>query len=148
MSKKIIITIEDNGEVDIQKEEYVEEETRPSVSCYAKFFDESCVGWTKYPECNLMFLKVQEHYANEKLRARGYLFLNEVYDMLGMPRTKAGQVIGWVYDVNNPEGDNYIDFGIHAEHNRNFVNGYESTVLLDFNVDGMILDRLPEGKES
>lgn len=112
-------------------------------SVYAKFFDDGCKGWDKDPEYNLFFLKSQETYANQKLKAQGYLFLNEVYDMLGIPRTKAGQVVGWVYDEKNPVGDNYVDFGIfnaHREASRNFVNGYERTILLDFNVDGNILD--------
>ena len=64
-------------------------------------------------------------------------------EMLGIPRAKAGQVVGWVYDAKNPIGDNYVDFGIydiHRETVRNFVNGYERTILLDFNVDGNILD--------
>jgi hypothetical protein len=90
-----------------------------------------------------MFLRAQQQYANDKLRANGHLFLNEVYDMLGIPRTKAGQVVGWVYDAENPIGDNYVDFGIydiHRETVRNFVNGYERTILLDFNVDGNIWD--------
>ena len=145
--KKITITIEDNGEVEVLKDEFVEE-ARPSVSCYAKFFDESCATWTKDSEFNLMYLRTQEQYANEKMRRQGYLFLNDVYEMLGMPRTKAGQVVGWMYDEKNPGGDNYVDFGIYAAHNRNFVNGYGQSVLLDFNVDGMILDRLPGEKES
>lgn len=140
---KIIITIEDNDcDVKVLEEEFIEEETRPHVSCYAKFFDETCAAWCNDSEYNLMFLKMQQQYATEKLRARGYLFLNEVYEMLGMPRTKAGQVIGWIYDENNPTGDNYVDFDIYADHNANFVNGYERKVLLDFNVDGNILDRI------
>lgn len=139
---KITIIIEDNGEVKVTKDEYVEEKKKPHVSNYARFFDEACTAWTKDPELNLMFLKCQEQFANEKLRSRGYLFLNEVYDMLGMPRTKAGQVIGWIYDEKNPVGDNYVDFDIYAEHNANFVNGYERPILLDFNVDGNIIDRL------
>lgn len=112
-------------------------------SDYARFFDEACSGWTKDPELNLMFLKRQQSYANDLLQRRGYLFLNEVYDMLGIPRTKAGQVVGWVYDENCPVGDNYVDFGIydiHREKCRDFVNGYERTILLDFNPDGNILD--------
>ena len=85
----------------------------------------------------------QQNYANEKLTAQGYLFLNDVYDMFGIPRTKAGQIVGWIYDEKHPEGDNYVDFGIYdmnRESCRNFVNGYERTILLDFNVDGPILD--------
>lgn len=112
-------------------------------SDYAKFFDEGCAGWSKDPEKNLFFVRRQQDYANEVLKAKGYLFLNDVYEMLGIPRTKAGQVVGWIYDEKNPIGDNFIDFGIYdtnKEANRNFVNGYERTILLDFNVDGNILD--------
>lgn len=111
-------------------------------SPYAAFFDEQSAAWTKNPECNKMFLLQQQNFANEKLRARGYLFLNEVYDMLGLPRTRAGQLVGWCYDEHNPCGDNYVDFNIFDDHNREFVNGFEKSVLLDFNVDGNILDRL------
>ena len=112
-------------------------------SDYAKFFDEGCAGWSKDPEKNLFFLRRQQDYANEVFKAKGHLFLNDVYDMLGIPRTKAGQIVGWIYDEKNPIGDNFIDFGIydtHKEANRSFVNGYERTILLDFNVDGNILD--------
>ena len=116
-----------------------------SISEYAKFFDECCTGWEKDAEYNLMFLRRQQDYANDKLRSKGHLFLNEVYDMLGIQRTKAGQVVGWVYDEKNPVGDNYVDFGIYDIHNeakRDFVNGLERSILLDFNVDGNILDMI------
>lgn len=113
------------------------------TSDYARFFDDGCLGWEKDAEHNLYILKCQQSFATEKLQSQGYLFLNDVYDMLGIPRTKAGQVVGWIYDEKNPIGDNYVDFGIyniHNEKNRDFVNGYEKTILLDFNVDGPILD--------
>lgn len=112
-------------------------------SDYARFFDDGCTGWVKDSEYNLMFLRAQQAFANDKLRAQGRLFLNEVYDMLGIPPTKAGQVVGWIYNVNNPIGDNYVDFGLYdicREKVRDFVNGYERTILLDFNVDGNIWD--------
>ena len=110
---------------------------------YAKFFDDGCRGWEKDPELNLMLLRSQQNYANDLLKTKGHLFLNEVYDLLGIPRTKAGQVVGWIYDEKNPVGDNFVDFGIYdnfTKANRDFVNGYERTILLDFNVDGNILD--------
>ena len=112
-----------------------------TISDYARFFDDGCTGWTKNPEFNLMFLKQQQRYANDILKARGHLFLNEVYDMLGIDRTSAGQAVGWVYDEKNPVGDNFVDFGIYDlndERKRAFVNGSERTILLDFNVDGEI----------
>lgn len=115
------------------------------TSDYARFFDDGCTGWTKDPEFNLMFLKDQQRYANDLLKSKGHLFLNEVYDMLGIPRTQAGQIVGWIYDEKNPIGDNFVDFGIYDiadERKRSFVNGYERTILLDFNVDGNILEMI------
>lgn len=114
-------------------------------SDYARIFDDGCTGWSKNPEYNLMFLKQQQAYANTLLKNNGYLFLNEVYDMLGIPRTKAGQVVGWVYDEKNPIGDNFVDFGIYDIYNekaRDFVNGYERSIVLDFNVDGNVWEMM------
>lgn len=116
-----------------------------TYSDYAKFFDEGCTGWTKNPEDNLSFLKAQQKFANQKLKTQGYLFLNDVYESLGIQRTKAGQIVGWIYDEKNPVGDNFVDFGMYdmnREVVRDFVNGYEPRILLDFNVDGNILDMM------
>lgn len=110
---------------------------------YSKFFDEYSDYWEKDPEYNLMFLRSQQAAANDRLKAKGYLFLNEVYNMLGIPETKAGQVVGWIYDKKNPIGDGYVDFGIYDVYNtakREFINGYNRSILLDFNVDGNILE--------
>lgn len=109
-------------------------------SGYARFFDETCKGYEKDTQYNLCVLHGQEQYANDMLHARGYIFLNDVYDMLGIDRTKEGQIVGWVYDKNNEVGDNFVDFGI-LETNRETEDGsYEPAILLDFNVDGNILD--------
>lgn len=116
-----------------------------AYSEYARFFEDGCTGWTKDSELNLCFLRQQQDWANEKLKSDGHLFLNDVYYMLGIPKTKAGQVVGWIYDEENPTGDNFIDFGIydlHKPRNRDFVNGYERSILLDFNVDGPIMELL------
>ena len=120
----------------------VVEVANPNVySDYARCFDDGCKGWTKDPELNLVFLKQMQQYANDKLRAKGHLFLNEVYDMLGFPRSRAGQIVGWIYDEKNKVGDNFVDFGIYdatKQPKRGFVNGYERVIWLDFNVDGPI----------
>lgn len=112
-------------------------------SDYARYFDEMCAGWTRNAEYNLKFLKDQQRHANVLLQKRGHLFLNEVYDMLGIPRTQAGNIVGWIYDDTNPdaEGDNFVDFGIYDINNskaREFVNGHEQSILLEFNVQGNI----------
>lgn len=137
-------TVDENGkETTVTKTVPVVESEEPSD--YARFFCEGCAGWTKDPEMNLVFLKQQQNWANELLKTRGHLFLNEVYDMLGIERSKAGQVVGWVYDETNPNCDNYVDFGIYDIYNerkRAFVNGWERSILLDFNVDGDIYSLL------
>lgn len=113
-------------------------------SDYARLYDDGNAGWDKDPEYTLMFLKHQQNYANDKLRTQGHLFLNEVYDMLGIPRSKAGQIVGWIYDEknNNHNGDNFVDFGIYTQANKNFLDGYEKVALLDFNVDGPIYNKI------
>lgn len=108
-------------------------------SPYARFFDEYSVNWQKNAELNRLFVQCQQNYANHLLHARGHVFLNEVYDMLGIERSSAGQVVGWVL---NSDGDNYIDFGMFKAGNSMFVNGGERSVLLDFNVDGIIYDKI------
>ena len=145
-SKEIEETvIDENGKEKTVKKtiEVVDSDQLSKYSPYAKFFDETSLGWERDADYNLMFLRRQQDYANEKLKSRGHLFLNEVYDMLGIARTKAGNVVGWIYDEKNPIGDNYVDFGIYDlydDKKRRFVNGYEKSILLDFNVDGDILD--------
>lgn len=113
------------------------------ISEFARFFDETCTAWDRNAEYNLMFLKRTQDHFNDLLRTRGHVFLNEVYDALGMQRSTAGQIVGWVYDESNPDCDNYIDFGIfdlYNESKRHFVNGFEKSILLDFNVDGNIVN--------
>ena len=114
-----------------------------AISIYARFFDEASTEWEPNPEYNLMKVKQVQAWANDYLHANGYLFLNDVYDELGIPRTTEGQLVGWLDGM----GDNYVDFGIYTnafkndpdgEVKRDFVNGRENCILLDFNVDGPI----------
>ncbi len=108
-------------------------------SQYARFFDENnSAYWTRTPEWNLMFVRQQQRYANDRLQTRGFVFLNEIYEALGFDWNQAGQVVGWKLHEG---GDNYIDFGIYDgtdEMARAFVNGAEAAIFLDFNVDGPI----------
>lgn len=117
-------------------------------SPYARIFDETHPQWTKNAEMNLYYLKARQAQATDMLRARGHLFLNEVYDMLGFPRTKAGAVVGWLYDPKRPElGDTYVDFGMYDVQRPkavDFVNGYERSFILDFNVVGDITDDIAD----
>ena len=134
----------DDGTEEVIKEDAVTAELN-SESDYARIYDDGCYGWSKDPAANLQVLKKTQAFANQKLKEQGFLFLNDVYKMLNILPTKAGQVVGWIYDEKNPIGDNYVDFGlydIHDERKRAFINGIERNVILDFNVDGNILDRM------
>jgi Family of unknown function (DUF6353) len=133
------VKIEEKG-----KEKTVTRVSTDDPSVYARFFDSNSTSWSRDHDHNFFFLQCQQNYANDLLRSRGHVFLNEVYDMLGIPRSKPGSVVGWILSKNG-ETDNYINFGVfngHREVVRDFVNGYEGAILLDFNVDGVIYDKL------
>lgn len=139
-----VVKDEKTGEETIKKETVKVANTN-NYSSFARIYDDGCRGWCKDPELNMLFLRRQQDAANEMLKARGYLFLNDVYEMLGFPKTKAGFMFGWIYDEKHPVGDNFVDFGIYdvtCERTRDFVNGYERNIVLDFNVDGNIIDMM------
>ena len=136
-----------DGKTVKETEYYIDPDSNPldNISEYARFFDATSNNFEKDPEYNMMFLRSQQDYANEMLKSRGHLFLNEVYDLLDIPRSRAGQVVGWVYDKDgNTNGDNYVDFGLYRndQGTRRFINGLEYNILLDFNVDGVIYDMI------
>jgi hypothetical protein len=113
------------------------------ASIYARFFDRDNQNWDPKGEYNYFFLKAQQNYLNDKLRARGHVLLNDAYDSLGMDRSPAGAVVGWLW----PRGvDNDIDFGIFDKASmdrfHDFITGREGCILLDFNVDGIIYDKI------
>ena len=134
------VTNEDGTETTIKKTVNVLDPN--NISNYARVWDDGNNGWSKDPEYNLAYLKSQQNYFNDLLKSRGHVFLNEVNDALGYPRTQAGQIVGWVYDEENPIGDNFIDFGIYDyitdPAKKAFINGEERSILLDFNVDGNV----------
>lgn len=107
-------------------------------SDYAVYFDSKSRNYETNPDYNRMFLKAQQAFANDKLQTRGHLFLNEVLDDLDLPRTPAGQIVGWTKD--GPDG--YVNFRI-VEVERETEDGrHESALLLDFNVEGNIWEKM------
>lgn len=114
---------------------------------YARYFIK---GVSEYyednQEYNLMFLRAQQDLANRKLKEYGHLFLNEVYEMLGIEKVfPYGQFVGWIFDKNNTAVDNVVDFRLYDSYNvksNESVTGNKKAILLDFNVDGYILDKL------
>lgn len=139
------VTVDEKGNETVTKKtiKVADLDDPNKYSPYSIVFDDGNPGWDKDPELTKFYLIQQQNWANDLLKSRGHLFLNEVYDMLGAPRTKAGAQVGWIYDEGNDNYDNFVDFGIfniNSRKARDFINGYEKVIILDFNVDGVILD--------
>ena len=144
-AKEIEKTVEDeNGKKKTIKETInVTDGSLPNE--YARYFEQYTKddsgnivrnpNWEENSDYNLLFLSGVQNYANDKLTVNKILFLNEVYEMLGLPKTKAGQMVGWIYDPTNPETDSYVDFGIDED---NIIYNENGDILLDFNPDGNI----------
>lgn len=135
----------ETGEVKETKEEVLTYDG-DKLSQYARIFDEvGSTQWTPSADHNRAFLLMEQNYFNERIKTRGYIFLNEVYERLGFRPTKAGSVVGWVYQNADYEG---IDFGIFTAHTQKaaeFLEGTEPSIILDFNVQGDILSLVTEG---
>ena len=132
---------EDGNETVVTKTVEVADPT--AYSMYSVVFCEGSTGWTKNPELNKLFLIQQQNHANDKLRMNHIVTLNEVYEMLGVPKTAYGQIAGWVWTEDGTAGNNYIDFGIFDTNNPkacDFVNGHERSIILDFNCIGNVLE--------
>jgi hypothetical protein len=113
----------------------------PTENPFCMFFDETTSeAYEQNADYNRMTLKAAQQYANDKLRADGFLFLSDVFDELGIRRTKLSQTVGWIYKPENADGDNYVDFRVLETNRETEDGGYEKAFLLDFNVDGPILD--------
>lgn len=134
------ITVKDGDET--RTETVKTADMSPKYSEYAKVFDESSREWKKDAEYNKMYLYRAQEYFNRQLNLRGHLFLNEVYDYLDIPRTRAGQVVGWIKDKSNPDKVSFGIYDFHDARHRAFINGYERSIILDFNVDGVIVDNV------
>lgn len=134
---------DENGKKTKEKEQVEKTETGMVIpnddSC--RFFDSSNPNWDKNPTFSMMWLRGQQNILNDILHTRGHVFLNEVYDALGFPHTPQGAVLGWI----DGEGDNCIDFGLYdpnKENVRRFVNGVDNVIMLEFNHDGVIWDKI------
>lgn len=134
---------DENGKKTKEKEQVEKTETEMVMptddSC--RFFDSSNPNWDKNPTFSMMWLRGQQNILNDILHTRGHVFLNEVYDALGFPHTPQGAVLGWI----DGEGDNCIDFGLYDQNKENvrrFVNGVDNVIMLEFNHDGVIWDKI------
>lgn len=146
--------LDKNGEQKLDKEgkpktkkqrKVIMEEDLDEFSTYARIFkpgfttqaeEDKETGLPDYAY-NLKFVKDQEDYFNKiiKYRPNHIVFLNEVYKALGFEPTKAGQIVGWVYDSENPDNEDPISFDICKLDD-------VGTFVIDFNDPRNVLDYL------
>lgn len=151
---------EDGKKKKVKKEIQVAKANHGEPSMYSRYYekqefrdDGTYTGssqWCQTPTYNASHLALKCKVLNDQLRSRGYLFLNDVYEELGFPRTQAGQVVGWVWDG---DGDNRVSLGDYVDKlidpnvpaaEKNYMHDHDQSILLDFNVDGVILDLLKD----
>lgn len=152
---KVIDSVDPNTGEMIQKAVV---DPNASHSRYARWFDEGNFdssrskwiwrnsSWRQNKVENIRNLKFIQSSANDTLKIRGWLKLNEVYSMLGIPCSVEGEHVGWVLGSGH---DDFVDFGVfpfpgkksrQLPVNRLFldVGNPQNAALLDFNVDGCI----------
>lgn len=141
-----VVEMDENGKTSKKKEvvEIIDDDPSDYARHWGKYLKDGIVNpnWDSNPKFSLLFLRAKQEEACHIYRRRGYLFLNEVYELLGFDHTQVGQVVGWFDDGT---GDGYIDFGLerlNRRENRRFINGEDDGFLLDFNVDGLIWDKI------
>ena len=141
--EKVTEIDEDGNKVKIDARIVDLDNTALAISDYSRFFQAGCKGFdASNGRYNFLYLKGLQAMFNNQLIADGYVMLNDVYRELGFDTIPEGWSIGWVYDEENPIGDNYIDFGLYEARNKNqrAANGWEPVILMDFNVDGNLYE--------
>lgn len=135
--QKVTVTDKDGKRTQVVKK------VASSLSEYAVLFRQDNPNWQSVPEYNYLFIRGIQNHANDRLNAKGFLLLNDVLDDLGFERTTAGCVVGW---LKNGDGDGYVDFGIFDDKDalriHDYITGREGELLLDFNVDGVVYDKI------
>lgn len=113
--------------------------------------DSSYKWWQDNMDYNIMFLKSEQQYATDKLRATNHIFLNDIFERIEVPKRPEGQIAGWVWAPKDNEvmGDGFVDFKINPTYRENpdYPNGVEPIITLDFNCDGNIHNLMQSHKE-
>lgn len=144
--KEEVIQTKDPETGEVKEEvKMVSDSADPFSWCFDEF---NSKAWTRDPEINLFYIRGQKSMLNRKLKEQGYLFLNDALLALGFDPVSYGQVYGWVYDPDNPNhiGDSVVSLGFDEDFKKNdeqekaFLEGYEKSVWINFNVDGPIID--------
>ena len=141
----ITITIDENGNKKKSKETVTVMDESKNTDPFTYIFDESSCCWNKSKGVNKDTLFIKQCFWNNRLTVRGYVFVNEILEDLDLPRCEQGQYYGWIYDDSNDSTtQNYITFNISDDtiSGRNFLQGYDPSVMITLNPDGFIADKI------
>ena len=118
---------------------------------YRITYKKGCPGWVDNELLRESYLYGIEKHCNNILNIKRKLFLNDVYDLLGYPRTQQGQIFGWYIAPDEDLQDNRVIFDItnlskkqwYLEHT-NPDDVYSETdcppeYFIDFNVECNVL---------
>ena len=140
--KEITETVVDEKGKEKQVKKTVDVADTSVTNDYVKYFTRSNPYWDDSQDYVELFLRSQQNYANDRLKIETVLTLNDVYESLGFQKTKAGMVVGWRFDENNTDGDNYVEFHVRKVYITNESGKEELAYAIDFNVDGNIYDQM------
>lgn len=154
LTKKKMDVIDENGKK--KKEDcLVDTNGIDENFSYCRYFDDEEAGSVydkKNKTMNIAIINMANTTLNETLKARGHVLLNDAYEALGLTRTYAGGVTGWLSrafyeNVLESEywasADNYINITYDIVKKFDKETGeYKDSILLDFNVDGVVIDKI------
>lgn len=90
-------------------------------------FDRNSPYWNEDGGFNLLFLRAQERYLNDLAKSRGYIYLNQIYEVLG---------VCW-----NPENENEC-----LKYDKNYIVQFQFEVFHESNSSLRIFILLPKNE--
>ena len=119
------------------------------LSDYAVFYARGISSqWDPNEYYNRTYINGQREWWTLMLRENGVVFLNEVLEALGFPKTKAGAVIGWLRDpAQGVDATDTIKFDVHEvwlpEVDSQGREIHEPAYYIDFpNLSGIVFDKI------
>lgn len=97
-----------------------------------QYYEHSSRNWSPDPHINSLFIRTCLNFLQDRLKAQGYLFLNEIYDQLGLARTSQGQLVGWIYADCKPDEEIWASDS----------DSEEEFITLTFRTQGVMYDKI------
>jgi len=140
--KKVVV--DEDGNVTETTELVKDSNGQVNLPPHCFFFDEVSTKFSKSRGVNRDTVHNLYVWLNQRLRAEGFLWENDIRREFGVPLVECGWTSGKIYDKNGPE--NQISFGLEnirdGSAEQRFMDGNENSVLIRLNMDDDILSQL------